>query len=126
MTFLGSKWWYMGLMVWREVPYMLLNVAFWAQAGLLFNVRQSKRLFPLIAAGDIVSAAVGGAAIPFIVSRIGPLHLLFFAEISTALCLVVSAYFGRVAGESRIGRYRGRPAADLEAHTRSVRGPVHG
>lgn len=97
MTFLASKWWSIGLMIWREVPYMLLNVVFWAQAGLFFNVRQSKRLFPLIAAGDIGSAAVGGAAIPFIVGRIGPLHLLFFAEISTALCLLVSAYLGRVA-----------------------------
>jgi hypothetical protein len=112
MTFFGSKWWSMGLMVWREVPYMLLNVAFWAQAGLLFNVRQSKRLFPLIVAGDIASAAVGGAAIPFIVSRIGPLHLLFFAEISTALCLVVSAYFGRVAAS--------RGSEDIAADARPI------
>ncbi len=96
MTFAASKWWSMGLMMWREVPYMLLNVTFWAQTALFFNVRQSKRLFPLIAAGDIGSAAIGGAAIPLIVSRIGPLHLLLFAELSTVLCLVVSGYLGRV------------------------------
>jgi AAA family ATP:ADP antiporter len=112
MTFLGSRWWSMGLMIWREVSYMLLNVAFWAQTGLFFNVRQSKRLFPLIAAGDIGSAAVGGAAIPFIVSRIGPVHLLFFAEISTALCLIVSAYLGRVAAS--------RGSEDLAADARPI------
>jgi hypothetical protein len=97
LAFLGSRWWSMGLMMWREVLYMLLNVTFWAQAGLFFNVRQSKRLFPLISAGDIGSAAIGGAAIPFIVKHTGPLHLLFFAEFSAALCLIVSARLGRGA-----------------------------
>ena len=115
LTFLGSRWWSMGLMMWREVPYMLMNVAFWAQTGLLFNVRQSKRLFPLIAAGDIGSAAIGGAAIPFIVGRTGPLHLLFFAEFGTALCLVVSAYLGSVAAspDSRDIAADARPISKL-------------
>jgi hypothetical protein len=93
----NSKWLVMGLMVWREVIYMLLNVACWAQVALLFNVRQSKRLFPLIAAGDIGSSAIGGAVIPFIVGQIGALQLLWFAEASTALCVVVSFYVGRAA-----------------------------
>src|SRR5580765_2808062 len=43
----GSKWWAMGLMVWREALYMLLNATFWARIGGLFNVRQGKRLFPV-------------------------------------------------------------------------------
>jgi hypothetical protein len=90
-----SKPWILGLMVWREVAYMLLNVACWAQVALLFNVRQSKRLFPLIAAGDIASMAIFGIAIPFIVSRIGALHLLFFAEASIASCLVVGVCIAR-------------------------------
>jgi AAA family ATP:ADP antiporter len=97
LTFLGSKWWSMGLMMWREVLYMLSNVTFWAQASLFFNVRQSKRLFPLISAGDIGSAAISGAVIPFVVRYTGPLHLLFFAEVSAVLCLIVSARLGRVA-----------------------------
>jgi len=115
LAWLGSGWWTMGLIVWREVPYMLLNVAFWTQAGLLFNVRQSKRLFPLIAAGDIASSAIGGAAIPFVVSRIGPLHLLFFAEISVALCLVVSAF----AGSARSAQ-SAKAAEDVAADARPL------
>src|SRR5689334_13338028 len=77
LVFAESKWWSMTLMVWREVNYMLLNATFWAQIGLLLNVRQGKRLFPVIAGGDIVSSALGGAVIPFVVKAIGPLHLLF-------------------------------------------------
>ena len=113
LTWLGSGWWAMGLMVWREVPYMLLNVVFWAQAGLLFNVRQSKRVFPLIAAGDIASAAIGGIAIPFIVAWIGPLHLLFFAEISIALCLLVSIYLGRLSDSHGVQMQEDLAAAPL-------------
>jgi AAA family ATP:ADP antiporter len=95
-----SKPWVLGLMIWREVVYMLLNVACWAQVALLFNVRQSKRLFPLIAAGDIASMAIFGIAIPLIVSRIGALHLLFFAEASIAICLLLGVYIARAAVSS--------------------------
>jgi ATP:ADP antiporter, AAA family len=95
-----SKWGSIGLMIWREVLYMLLNATFWARVGTLFDVRQGKRLFPVMAAGEIVSAGIGGISIPFIVNRIGALHLLFFVEVSMALCVVVAIAIDRVPCES--------------------------
>jgi hypothetical protein len=41
------------MLAWFNVLYLLNNLEFWGIASLLFDVRQSKRLFGLISAGDI-------------------------------------------------------------------------
>src|SRR5678816_4399818 len=40
-------------LAWFHVLYLLNNLQFWGMATLLFDLRQSKRLFGLISSGDI-------------------------------------------------------------------------
>src|SRR4051812_32908312 len=38
---------------WYMLLYMLIGYAFWGMASILFNVRESKRVFSIVGAGDI-------------------------------------------------------------------------
>ena len=61
---LNSKPVVFGVMVWKDVHWTLMNLEFWALAGLLLDVRQGKRLFGLIALGEIVAGIAGGFSVP--------------------------------------------------------------
>jgi hypothetical protein len=47
------------MLAWFNVLYLLNNLEFWGITSLLFDVRQSKRLFGLISAGDIPAKFIG-------------------------------------------------------------------
>lgn len=55
---------------WYMLLYMLVGYAFWGMASMLFNVRESKRLFSIVGAGDIPAKMLGyfsvTALVPFI------------------------------------------------------------
>lgn len=87
--FLDPKWPSLLLFVWVEVVAVLLSLELWGLIGRIFNVRQGKRLFALLGAGEISAAVVGGLSIPFILKFIGPLNLLFISAPCVAICLVV-------------------------------------
>ena len=61
MTQPGGYWVAMILPVWYEVEWVLLNLEFWGLAGNLMHVRQGKRLFGLIGAGELIAGAIVGA-----------------------------------------------------------------
>ena len=73
---LNSKSVVFGVMVWKDVHWTLMNLEFWALAGLLLDVRQGKRLFGLIALGEIIAGMAGGFSVPFFVKSGGTLTLL--------------------------------------------------
>ncbi|HET9433332.1 MAG TPA: hypothetical protein VFO37_06220, partial [Chitinophagaceae bacterium] len=52
--------WFLYLMLaWYNVLYLINNLQFWGIAALLFDLRQSKRLFAVISAGDIPAKFIG-------------------------------------------------------------------
>ena len=51
-----------------DLIYFLTNMGFWSLAGKLCDVRQAKRLFPLIGSGEWFVMAAGGFATPWIVA----------------------------------------------------------
>lgn len=73
-----------------EVVFFLTSVCFWTLAGQLLDVRQAKRLFPLIGAGEWIAMVMGGFATPAIVGHIGTANLFFVAVIGIGGALVVS------------------------------------
>jgi ATP/ADP translocase/HEAT repeat protein len=77
-----AKWLIMGLMIWKEALFMLGNIVMWASAGYLFNVRQGKRLFGLVASGGILASIIGGALIPFIVKHSGTTLLFLLSALA--------------------------------------------
>lgn len=72
---------------WYYVIYLLSNLEFWGVAALLFDIRQSKRLFGMIGAGDIPAKLIGYSAVPVLIPFLGSQNMLFvsFAFILGAL-----------------------------------------
>lgn len=72
-----------GVMVWKDVHWTLMNLEFWALAGLLLDVRQGKRLFGLIAIGEIVAGMAGGFSVPLFIKSGGTNVLVLASALVT-------------------------------------------
>lgn len=79
-----------GTMVWKDVHWTLMNLEFWALAGVMLDVRQGKRLFGMIATGEIVAGMIGGFSVPLFIRSGGTLLLLVAAAATTvaSMCLL--------------------------------------
>lgn len=76
------------LFSWYYVIYLLTNLEFWGLAALQFDIRQSKRLFGMIGAGDIPAKLIGYSAVPILLKFFSPQDLLIFAALSILIALV--------------------------------------
>lgn len=85
----GSKWPIMVVFIWLEVLAVLTSLEFGSLAGQLFNVRQGKRLFGLIGAGEVCAAIIGGLVAAGIVPLVGVANLLLFSAAALAGCLII-------------------------------------
>ena len=74
---LNADWFYYIMFAWYYVLYLLSNLGFWSIASGLFDVRQSKRLFSVISAGDIPAKFIGYTMAYFFVKTVGPLNMLW-------------------------------------------------
>jgi len=93
ISFVPFKWVSLLLAGWYLVIYMLINYAFWGMASMLFNVRESRRLFSLVGAGDIPAKMLGYVSVTALVPFIGVNNLLWIS-IVTGICalLLVKKY----------------------------------
>lgn len=71
-----ANWFYFLMLAWFNVLYLLNNLMFWGMASQLYDVRQSKRLFSVISAGDIPAKFIGYSSALVVVSYIGTANLL--------------------------------------------------
>lgn len=74
---------------WFYALYLLNNLQFWGIAALLFDLRQSKRLFAVISGGDIPAKAIGYSLALVFVPYTGAANLLIFG----AGCMLLSLPF---------------------------------
>jgi HEAT repeat protein len=86
-----ENWFYYWLLAWFNVLYLLNNLQFWGIATLFFDLRQSKRLFAVISAGDIPAKFFGYTLALIIVPYTGTRILLFVG----AVCILASIPFLR-------------------------------
>lgn len=82
LTFISSLWLPLFLAVWNMVVYMLVGYAFWGMAAILFNVRESKRLFSIVGAGDIPAKMLGYFSVSALVPLIGVVNLLWVSVLA--------------------------------------------
>lgn len=85
------------MLSWFNVLYLLNSLQFWGIASQLFDVRQSKRLFGLISAGDIPAKFIGYSLALLLVSYIGTENLLwigFFCILGSLPFLSIIDEFG--------------------------------
>ena len=85
----AGDWFVYIMMAWFYVLYMLDNLGFWGIAALLFDVRQSKRLFAVISAGDIPAKFVGYTLALLIVPYTGTQNLMLIGAGFTLASLPV-------------------------------------
>ena len=77
---------YMWIMVFKDVLWIFVGIEFGILTGMIFNIRQGKRLFGLLVSGEIIAGIIGGLSIGFIIELTDTINLL----VISALALVVS------------------------------------
>jgi hypothetical protein len=86
------------LLVVSFLMYMLTGYAFWGLVSLLYNIRESKRVFSVVGAGDIPAKLIGYLAAPVFASLIGYSNLIWLSVI----CLLAGLWqFDRVIRKKR-------------------------
>ncbi|WBO83951.1 cyclic nucleotide-binding domain-containing protein [Hymenobacter yonginensis] len=78
----------LALVVGYRLIYLLTNLEFWGLSALVFDVRQSKRLFSLISAGDLPAKALGAVLATTVYA-----HAQLTLLLATALLLYASTFF---------------------------------
>lgn len=90
MSFPQFTWMPYVLLVWYNVVYLLTGLVFWGLAASLFNVRESKRLFTIIGAGDIPAKLLGYLSVSLLAPYIGLPNMIWITIILFGLAFVYS------------------------------------
>ncbi len=111
----GNRWVVFLMFVWVGPAFSLLALGYWALAGRLFDLRQGKRLFGLVGAGEEVSTVVGLFSVPVLVRVMGgPIHLLPIALVGLVGCLVVVVAISARFTDALTGSSQARLEAEQE------------
>ena len=83
------------LFMFMEFAGTLIILQFWNVAGQVFNAREAKRLFGLIAAGGTLATPVAGLSLVGLVQLIGVGNLLWIVVLAVLICIAcVTALVG--------------------------------
>jgi CRP-like cAMP-binding protein/HEAT repeat protein/ATP/ADP translocase len=115
----GASWLVFALPVWCQGLANLSSVPFWTLAGRLFDVRQGKRLFGLIAVGSWVAAISGGLLTGPLVALFGTVNLLLVAAIALLIAFVLQSALLRAHAE-HLGAPSSGTSAGKQATSRRV------
>jgi len=78
-------------MIWFEAEFVFCSLWLWGTATQLMNLRQGKRLFGFISAGEPLAIILGGLATPFALVFMATKDLLLLSAVGVfiAICLVL-------------------------------------
>ncbi|QNF34445.1 hypothetical protein HUW51_17570 [Adhaeribacter swui] len=88
-TLFSITWLPFFLSAWNMVLYMVIGYAFWGMAAIIFNVRESKRIFSVVGSGDIPAKIIGYAAVAVLAPIIGVINVLAISMVA----LLVAYYY---------------------------------
>ncbi|MGB3074895.1 MAG: HEAT repeat domain-containing protein [Chitinophagales bacterium] len=77
------------LLIWYQVIYLLCSNSFWGLASQVFDVRESKRTFSILSAGDTPAKLLGYLSISAFAGTLGISNFLFIS----VLCFIISYLF---------------------------------
>ncbi len=86
--FVHNVWIPLLMMIGFRLIYLLGNLEFWGLSALVFDVRQSKRLFGFISSGDVPAKLLGYLSVSVLVPIIGLPDLLWIAVVSFIISFV--------------------------------------
>ncbi|MBC7915455.1 MAG: hypothetical protein H7Y07_15190 [Pyrinomonadaceae bacterium] len=81
------------LLIWSTLFYMISGYAFWGLVSLIFNIRESKRVFSVVGAGDIPAKLLGYLVAPIFISLVGLNNLIWLAIISLITGFILFNHF---------------------------------
>jgi ATP:ADP antiporter, AAA family len=84
-----QSWFLFAFLTTFNILYLLNNLEFWGLASLLFDVRQSKRLFSVVSASDLPAKLCGYLLTALLVPVIGTENLLWVALGSMVISLLL-------------------------------------
>jgi ATP:ADP antiporter, AAA family len=114
MQFGHSETFIFALMVANTVIYMVTGYAFWGLVSLLFNVRESRRVFSIVGAGDIPAKLVGYVVAPLLIPLVGVQNVIWLAILSFGCSLLV---FRRLLKKSSWDTIRKKFSHSHQQHT---------
>lgn len=89
IKFNDNKLTFMGIMVFKDILWIFVSMEFGILAGIIFNIRQGKRLFGLLMTGQILSGILGGLSISYILNYIQTIDLLLVSSLSLVLSIIL-------------------------------------
>ena len=81
------------LLIWSTLFYMISGYAFWGLVSIIFNIRESKRVFSVVGAGDIPAKLIGYLMAPIFISLLGLNNLIWLAIISLITGFILFKHF---------------------------------
>jgi hypothetical protein len=96
------------MMAWFRLLFIYTTLSLWELVSRLFDLRQGKRLLPLVGLGVMLASVVGGLLIPAIVAAIGTVNLLLLSAAFLGLYAVSLARILRDVNETRQETKRNR------------------
>ena len=95
-TPLGKSFWVVvALYLFVEVAYTITILQFWSLAGQVFNAREAKRLFGLIAVGGTFANIIAGLSLAAVVNLIGVENLLWLVVAALGVCMACTRALSR-------------------------------
>jgi ATP:ADP antiporter, AAA family len=103
--------------VWSSIFGVTVPTQVWTVANRILDVRQAKRLFPLISGGGILGSVAGGLVAGAMVKRVGTNHLLLVLVPLLALCVLLARRLLRRHAYEKSGI---QPAVSVSAKKRGI------
>ncbi len=93
MLLIESNWVIFLLLVWGSIIYMLSGYAFWGLVSILFNIRESKRVFSIVGAGDVPAKLIGYISFALLSKLVDLENILWFSIISFGIAIYLVSRF---------------------------------
>jgi len=103
--------------VWTSIFAVVLTTQIWTAANSVLDLRQAKRLFPLVSSGGVLGGAAGGLIAAKLVKRLGTDNLALLLVPFICVCVVLVQILMR--RHAQFGR-KGQPA-DFEGSIKNVK-----
>ena len=84
-----SKLLYMLIMIFKDIMWIFVGIEFGILMGLMFNIRQGKRLFGIVMSGEILAGILGGLSIGFIINLIDTINLLLISFFTLIISFIL-------------------------------------
>ncbi|MEA3354647.1 MAG: MFS transporter [Campylobacterota bacterium] len=89
ISIFDSKALTMGIMIFKDVAWVFVGIEFGMLTGIIFNIRQGKRLFGLLMSGEILAGIIGGLSVGIIVQFIDTINLLIISIVSMVVSFLL-------------------------------------